>query len=358
MLFSNENRLHSNANKVLKIPLIIFIGVVFCSVAYALPEANETYFDQQDRVMNGAVGRFVSDVVSDKSTFLSGFLIEMGMFLTFLGLVIEVVKWARVKSDLYDLLAYICFAALVWSAFQFFDEGTRQLWGLSDRLVASIQIIATGNQDPFFISSDLLRLLNSIDIKGADIFDSLQIIAQSIAFFLISGLLKLTTVIVQAWSSWGYAFSKIIGYIAFFMILTEWTRPYFSAAFKIFMGFWFFNLAGKIMIILYYVYFSAAIQEMIVFEDTITVGANNVINPFRFVMDVVEDRLAVMDFILHSAIGIFFMLAAVGASGMLAQGFDGGSGAASRGILMLGNALRGKAKVTDDNDQDKKKGKK
>lgn len=262
-----------------------------------------------DTALNSTISTFLTTVLAGGSDF-NDFVTSMMVAFCFLGIAYYAATWATQSVEIGEIIVFIFIGFMAWGFFAGYDGAMSTFWGWSDNIALGIQNEVIGTPDPIFIGSRLEEQLNMFFLNDASLFDGFQAIFTILLFRIITFILNIIIFIVSIWSMWGYGFAKLTGLIFLPLVFLPVTRPYFMKWFGILLGFWFFNLFSKIILIMYYLYFGAifgAITEPVEYEP-------------------IADQLALFRISMHFLVGIAFLLSVGGLSAVVGGGAGSGGG--------------------------------
>jgi len=266
-------------------------------------------------------------------------------FITFATyrLTLVVAGYAFDVANLPDVFSVIMLIAIVQILMSFYGVLTSGLLQWSQDLGDVIQMEVLGNTSPFFapefMSAMMAKLtftsLNSVSMTsfvtgiGTALATSLIGMMILVVVNMTMWVLSLVTFIGIAWSIWGFALAKLIGWFFIPFMLIERLAPLFDGWLKFMIGFLFYAVVIRVntalVCILFVTYFGLGTEALLM--DTATIPTITMaVNGFE----------NVAGFLALMLVSILAILSTGGFATALAGGVGGFGGAVRSAAVMAG----------------------
>ncbi|GLQ00086.1 hypothetical protein GCM10007891_19390 [Methylophaga thalassica] len=209
-------------------------------------------------------------------------------FITFATIRLSMIlsKWAMDSAELIDIFAVVLLISIVQILIDFYDILTTGLLTWSGDLAGIIQYTIVGNDDVFFITSYLSNVVDKISFTD-DSWSLMPDLMNVLMLFICTGLLWLVSIAAffgMAWSIWGFALAKLIGWFFLPFLLLDKTATLFDGWLRFFLGFLFYaviiRVNGSLVAVMMKAYFDiplgvdAEIQNIVITANSFSdVGA-------------------------------------------------------------------------------------
>lgn len=184
-----------------------------------------------------------SNDVKSFARMLLTFLIVLALFNEICRFIFEGLDAAQHLTTIIMILVTLT----VWGSYTFFVD---MIWGAGDALGMAFQKVATGYDDPLFLSKWTAKTVKRFAIDDFDIWSSGQSIILGFIWSIIVLIIQFLMYLASMFAIWGLALSKIIGIIFIPFLAFEPTRKLFDSWLRFFVGFIFLMIVLRITAVL------------------------------------------------------------------------------------------------------------
>lgn len=185
---------------------------------------------------------FAQDITVFVDTLLNNSQISAFTWSLFIVLVVIVyfTEVAKFMLDGFDLESavnatiMVFVSLLLFTSYQIAFDNTVALF---DELGLTIQEVATGHRDPFFLFKWVTHAFNSMYNEDVSIFMMpVGDVIYALLWYLVALILQLVMFAISAWAVWTLALAKILGVLFIPLLIHPATRNLFDGWFRLTLG--------------------------------------------------------------------------------------------------------------------------
>lgn len=172
------------------------------------------------------------------------------LFLVFLALFSEICRFIFEGLNAAQHLTtviMILVTLVVWGSYTYFID---MIWGAGDALGMAFQKVATGYDDPLFLSKWTVKTVGQFVFDDFNLWSAGQSIVLGVIWSFIVLIIQILMYLAAMFAVWGLALSKIIGIIFIPFLAFEPTRKLFDSWLRFFIGFIFLMIVLRITSVL------------------------------------------------------------------------------------------------------------
>lgn len=227
---------------VLTILLMAFMNTAFGAEPQGYQEAHSSFKAFLIEVSN-AINTILAPASNARKFVEAEFI-----FFFIIRFVTEVSKWALAsrEASLTGVYHAIIMAVIVQILIEFYDSLTSLLLNLSGDLGGAIQKPILGTDDIFYAVSWISSLIDRITLPDADIWDSMKaIILLALTGVMVWGL-SLVAFFCVAWSIWGFALAKLLGWFFIPFLMLDSLSKMFDGWVRFMVGFLIYGVVARV----------------------------------------------------------------------------------------------------------------
>ncbi|MEM7083753.1 MAG: type IV secretion system protein [Pseudomonadota bacterium] len=190
---------------------------------------------------------------SNAAAFIEAFF----LFGVIYKLVTVIAKYMLLAGELIDVFQAIILIAIVRALLDFYGPVTSALFSWSGDFASAIQEPIVGTGDVFFVTEYIQNIIAAITHEDTSIWDGIKI---AFATMLLSGTLLILSILAffaVAWAVWGFALSKLIGWMFIPFLLFERTAFLFDGWLRFMVGFLLYAVIARVNLVLVLVLFAS-----------------------------------------------------------------------------------------------------
>ena len=172
-------------------------------------------------------------------------------------LVTSVAGYMLRSKELIDVFQALILIGIVRAILDFYGPLTSALFSWSGDFASAIQEPIVGTGDVFFVVDYLQNILAAITHEDTSIFDGIKLAIATMILSLMLILLSILAFLAVAWAVWGFALSKLIGWMFIPFLLFERTVFLFDGWLRFMVGFLLYAVIARVNLVLVLVLFAS-----------------------------------------------------------------------------------------------------
>lgn len=240
--------------------LYLFVGIIllvgFCGAAHAASQPPTTFMDTSKGFLHFFAGakEAIDHVLNDPH--LSGMALTFWKVFSVSGIMILLYRYAAGNAVFVEFFMFV-FAMLITKVLMHqYNTITSACWAWSESFAEHIELATTGKTGIFWMPRYIWNAITSMSFGTATILHPLYLLSL-FALELIAVILALLSMFAAVWGLWGFALSKMIGFMFVPFILFEKMSWLFDGWSRWFFGFLIYNVLSRANLVLVVV----ALQE-------------------------------------------------------------------------------------------------
>jgi type IV secretory pathway VirB6-like protein len=299
---------------------VVCVCVVVFSIGFS-PDANATLSDTMRGIFSNNLNSYVVGIMADPANPINNWssmmFITLSVLLVLREVMIFIFDGVNAASHL-EAIIYFFATLAIW---QFYGSFTDAIWGVGVGISDGFQEYLVGNTDSFFLSQWINKSMMAVSLEEVDMFDAVRLIAYSLGWSVVSGILDLLAWVASVWAFMGYALAKVLGLFFVPFLLLPSTRGLFDKWVQFFVGFVFLLIMLKATLVITAMVVQSALGEL---GLTWTVDYGD---PVAVITIAKERFFILMDTTIMMILGILLIISSFVFAGMLSSGVGSTSGA-------------------------------
>ena len=156
-----------------------------------------------------------------------------------------VTRWVFNRHDDYDLVYALVVLILTRTMMVHYDYITSLCWDWSEGLASGMQLAVIGETDPFFLNAFMSDTMSAITYTDVNIFSKAIMYINALIMSLVIMVLAAMSFFNTMWAVYGYALSKMIGWMFIPFVMLERTAFLFEGWLRLFFGFLLYGVIAR-----------------------------------------------------------------------------------------------------------------
>ena len=172
-------------------------------------------------------------------------------------LVTSVAGYMLRSKELTDVFQAVILICIVRAILDFYGPLTSVLFSWSGDFASAIQKPIVGTGDVFFVVDYVYNIAAALTYEDTSIFDGIKLIIGGLFMSIAIGVLNILAFLAVTWAVWGFALSKLIGWMFIPFLLFERTVFLFDGWLRFMVGFLLYAVIARVNLVLVLVLFAS-----------------------------------------------------------------------------------------------------
>lgn len=245
-------------NKILWLVALSILALSFCGVAHAASQKAppSSFMDTSKGFLHFFAGakEAINNVLADAS--LSGMALTFWKVFSVSGMLFLLFRYAAGDAGFIDIFMFLFSMLITKVLMHQYNTLTSAMWGWSEGFAEHLELATTGQTGIFWMPRYIWNAITSMSFGTATLFHPLYLLSLFV-MEVITVILALLGMFAAVWGLWGFALSKMVGFMFVPFLLFEKMSWVFDGWLRWFVGFLLYNVLSRANLVLVVV----ALQE-------------------------------------------------------------------------------------------------